>query len=345
METLLFIAGTLGYASYRIPVVMALPKRRILVFCEGRVNSAADHGLHRLLSRASDDAGETFGEQKVVAAEDDCTLGNPCPVYDRNTGRLWLFYNVTGAAITEKQIVSNQGERKIKLLYSDDLGDTWSQPADMTSKLSRPNWTIIGQGPCHGLQTKSGRLVIPCKHAVYPLMEHAGYFSHSVYSSDHGETWILGGDIGPDSNECSVAEIQDNILYMSVRRHPYDSGWIGRAYSISKDGGITWTDAVSDNALPDPHCQGSVINETEIGSGGFYPLYLTNAADNANRTNLTIRGSLDGGKTWTNLKTAEDPFAAYSDIAILEDRRFAWVYECGKKEGYEGIKLVIGSFT
>ncbi len=46
---------------------------------------------------------------------------------------------------------------------------------------------------CHGIQLKDyknkGRLVIPCDHIEAGSIK---YFSHVIYSDDHGETWKLG---------------------------------------------------------------------------------------------------------------------------------------------------------
>jgi len=40
----LFVSGTDGYKSYRIPAIVATNKGTLLAFCEGRRNNAADAG-------------------------------------------------------------------------------------------------------------------------------------------------------------------------------------------------------------------------------------------------------------------------------------------------------------
>jgi sialidase-1 len=113
---------------------------------------------------------------------------------------------------------------------------------------------------------------------------------------------------------------------------------------LSENGGHKWTVVTPDEYLPDPHCQGSVINSQKIASAGFYPLYFTNVNNLSSRTNLTLRKSIDGGKTWINLETIKDRFTAYSDLAILEDGRIAWIYESAEKQDYDCIKLIIKKF-
>ena len=42
--TAIFVAGTDGYKSYRIPAIVTTAKGTLLAFCEGRRNNAADAG-------------------------------------------------------------------------------------------------------------------------------------------------------------------------------------------------------------------------------------------------------------------------------------------------------------
>jgi sialidase-1 len=154
------------------------------------------------------------------------------------------------------------------------------------------------------------------------------HFSHSVYSDDHGKTWNIGGDIGPEGNECCAAEIKDGVVYMSVRIFPRKGK---RAYSISKDGGVSWGPLI-DTELPDPSCQGSVLAGPKAGKNGFYPLYLSNVANSSDRRGLTIRTSYDGGATWPESRHIEEGFSAYSDIAILDEHHLACYYEAGGAE-------------
>ena len=87
----LFYEGMEGYASFRIPSVIALPGGRVIAFCEGRLNSMSDYGTIRIVARISQDGGESFGPLRDVASDGNHTVGNPCPVYDAARGRLHLY--------------------------------------------------------------------------------------------------------------------------------------------------------------------------------------------------------------------------------------------------------------
>ena len=39
-----FISGTEGHKSYRIPAIISLPNNDLLAFCEGRVHGSGDFG-------------------------------------------------------------------------------------------------------------------------------------------------------------------------------------------------------------------------------------------------------------------------------------------------------------
>jgi sialidase-1 len=345
MKTTLFKAGENGYPNYRIPALLALPGNKIIVFCEGRFlnnETNSDSGAINIVARTSLDGGKTFGPQRLIAKDGENTVGNPCPVYDKDTGTIWLFLTGNDGTISEADIIANKGRRRVLVMHSEDLGETWSAIEDMTGTLSRANWTWYATGPCHGLRTKSGRLVIPCDHIVYPLVGgtvHQSYSSHIVYSDDHGKTWHIGGDLSATTNECCAAESKDGLLYITLRRVPGNGQ---RGFSLSEDGGASWKPA-ADTGIPDPTCQASVIAGPVAGKDGFYPLYLTNASHPKERRDLTLRTSYDGGKTWPDKRIVEEGFSAYSDLAIIDKDHLAVFYEAGgsEQEPYSEIVFTI----
>ena len=62
----LFVSGTDGYKSYRIPAIVTTTKGTLLAFCEGRKNNAADAGDIDLLLKRSTDGGRTWSAQQVI---------------------------------------------------------------------------------------------------------------------------------------------------------------------------------------------------------------------------------------------------------------------------------------
>src|SRR5262245_731300 len=61
-----YVGGEGGYASYRIPAIVASKKGTLLAFAEGRRDGAGDAGRIDTILRRSTDAGDTWGDMAVV---------------------------------------------------------------------------------------------------------------------------------------------------------------------------------------------------------------------------------------------------------------------------------------
>ncbi len=93
-----FVSGTEGHKSYRIPAVIGLTDGTILAFAEGRVKGSDDFGDINIVLKRSGDNGKTWGEISTIVDYDSLQAGNPAPVADLTDpdypdGRIFLFYN------------------------------------------------------------------------------------------------------------------------------------------------------------------------------------------------------------------------------------------------------------
>src|SRR5437762_12870400 len=86
-EVVVFAGRQDGYHTFRIPAVITTAKGTLLAFCEGRKNSTSDSGDIDVVLRRSTDGGATWSPLQLVADAGPDTIGNPCPVLDRTTGR------------------------------------------------------------------------------------------------------------------------------------------------------------------------------------------------------------------------------------------------------------------
>jgi len=323
-----FISGTEGYHTFRIPAVTQTSKGTLLAFCEGRRNSSSDTGDIDLVLRRSTDGGETWGPLQVVWDDADNTCGNPCPVVDRDTGTIWLLLTHNLGEDRESEIIAgaSKGSRTVWVSRSDDDGATWTAPQEITPTTKRPEWTWYATGPGVGIQTRSGRMVIPCDSVVAQSMEH---LSHVIYSDDHGETWWLGGVVGEKVNECQVAELSDGSLIMNMRNGRGAESHFRRV-SRSTDGGMTWSPIINQEPLVEPVCQASLV------SLGGDELAFSNPAS-TKRDAMSVRLSRDGGRTWPARRLLYAGPSAYSCLCALTDGRIGCLYERGVKHPYETI--------
>jgi sialidase-1 len=323
-----FTSGEEGYHTYRIPAVLVTKKGTLLAFCEGRKKGSGDSGQIDLLLKCSADGGKTWSRTQVVWSDGDNTCGNPCPVIDATTGTIWLLMTHNLGSDTEAQIVAgkSKGGRTVWVSSSTDDGHTWANPVEITKNVKKAEWTWYATGPGVGIQTKSGRLIIPCDHQLAGSRIQE---SHVIFSDDHGKTWKLGGSVGPQCDESQVVELTDGSLLLNIRSY---RGHNRRLISLSKDGGETWSKPVDDEALIEPVCEASIVGYPAIKDG----LLFANPASKK-RERMTVRLSRDGGKTWPAARVLHEGPAAYSCLAVLPDGSIGCLYERGERGAYETI--------
>jgi sialidase-1 len=359
-----FVSGTDGYKSYRIPAIIKSPNNDLLAFCEGRVHSSSDFGNIDIVMKRSSDNGNTWSPIFIVANYDSLQAGNPAPVVDLTDpafpkGKIYLFYN-TGNNF-ESEVRKGLGVREVWYITSIDNGLTWSKGVNITTQTHRPNqikynpsyhfnedWRSYANTPGHALQITSGlykgRIYIPANHSVGEPQNHFNdYVAHGYYTDDHGLSFKLSESVNiPGSNESTAAELSNNGLLMNARNQ---NGEIkSRLIAISHNGGANWDTTYFDTQLPDPVCEGSILN---IGvKDKKQVLAFVNAADTKNRNNLTLRISFDEGKTWAknilvDASKEEKEMAnnsAYSDIVLLKKSNIGILYE---KDNYTTIVFTV----
>ncbi|MBN2138714.1 MAG: exo-alpha-sialidase [Sedimentisphaerales bacterium] len=345
----LFTSGTDGYDTYRIPALLTTNRGTLLAFCEGRKSGQGDSGNIDLILKRSYDCGRTWTAQQIVWDDADNTCGNPCPVQDRQTGDIILLMTWNHGDDRESEIKKNTGEdtRHVYVTRSTDDGKTWSQPQRITDSVKKPEWRWYATGPGIGIQLKTppytGRLVIPCDHSIVAENDPDGYNSHVIISDDNGRTWRIGGAITPKVNECQIVELTDGTLLINMRN--YDRSKNTRAIATSSDGGETFSAVSHDPALVEPICQAAFIRYSLESINGKNRLLFSNPAqpDSGNRKQMTVRLSLDEGKTWPVSRVLYAGPSAYSSLAILPNNDIACLYEAGEKSPYETITFA--SFT
>ena len=334
----LFVSGDDGYNTFRIPAMTVTNNGTLLAFAEGRKNSSSDTGDIDLVLKRSTDGGKSWSPLQVIWDDGENVCGNPAPVVDRETGTIFLLMTWNLGADREPQIIdlTSKDTRRVFITHSTDDGITWSTPVEITKDVKRDDWTWYATGPCQGIQLVhgpcKGRMVVPCDHIEAGSKK---YFSHAIYSDDHGKTWQLGGNSPVDQvNECTVAESSDGTLLLNMRN--YDRTQKNRKTAISRDGGATWTDFKSDVVLVEPICQ-AAMHRYSFSQEGTGRLLFSNPANTDKRCNMTLRLSYDDGVTWAKSMVLYPGPAAYSEIVRLPDGDIGCFYEAGYERPYEGI--------
>ncbi|KAJ7995113.1 hypothetical protein DPEC_G00241200 [Dallia pectoralis] len=261
--------------TYRVPALLYLSRSNsFLAFCEERL-SPSDAQAHLLVIRRG-----TF-YRNYVEWEDMRVLGtaclaghrsmNPCPLYDEFTGTLFLFFiAVLGHTSESYQLITGKNVTRLCFISSTDQGNTWSPAIDLTKKVlgdTIKEWATFALGPGHGIQLKSGRLLVPAYAYHIDCRECFGQRCQTTphafcfHSDTHGQTWRFGEAIpGPDSVECQMVSVDEedgtNMLYCNAR-----SPLGCRVQSLSLDDGDIFQDGQLVQRLTEPlnGCHGSVV--------------------------------------------------------------------------------------
>ena len=327
-----------SHNNYRIPSLIVTSKGTLLAFAEGREGD--DSGDIDLLLRRSTDNGHTWGEQIVVWDDSSNSCGNPCPVIDHHTGRIFLFMTWNLGSDDEAAIIRKEGAdtRVPYMCYSDDDGLTWSELLNMLQSCKKDGWGWYATGPGIGIQLTSekyrGRLIVPCNHSYDDPGNRNrygfGYGCHVLISDDSGDTWRISESVVPEVNESQVVERSDGTLMLNMRSY---LGKSCRAVATSDDGGETWSKVRHEPQLVESICQGSILR---FGSYRHSQLYLfSNPAVPIGRSHMTIHASFDDCLTWSNSRLVYRGPSAYSCLAALPDGSIGLFFEAGKKSPYE----------
>jgi len=332
-----FVAGQDGVHTYRIPAMVLSPSGVVLVFCEARKQGIRDASPTDMVLKRSLDGGKTWlPMQTLVRGAGADALMNPVAVVDRATGTVFLLCCNTNR--------KTRGEhRRHLLLSSRDDGATWSAPVDLGERITGYDDTFV-PGPGCGIQTSTGRLVVPgyTSPEMIDAKNEQGFRSRVIYSDDRGKTWRMGKPVDKHTNESQVIELAAGRLMLNMRQ---GTGQSCRAVALSKDGGETWEPVSWDRALNECPCQASFLRHSSADKNGRSIILFANP-DNAGerfgvveRTKLTVRISYDEAQTWPVKKLIHAGPSSYSGLVRFPDGDVGLVFEGGEKHRREWIRF------
>jgi sialidase-1 len=340
--TRLFEGDSGGYKLYRIPGIVVTKRGTILAYTEARRTGSGDWDSIDILMRRSADGGATFSPQEVIARAPgkierssvaiernqgkpgDITYNNPVAITDANGAVHFLFCVEYMRAF---------------YMRSEDDGQTFSVPVEITGVFDefRPEyeWRVIATGPGHGIQLRSGRLLVP----VWLALGTGGNGHHpsvnaTIYSDDGGGTWHRGEIVMrsttrfPDPNETSAVELADGSVMLNVRTEASENR---RTVVTGEDGATHWSTPHLAEDLADPICFASMVRLSSNRILFVNPDNLVRAdgkdSRGKDRMNLTVKLSYDEGRHWTVKRTVEPGATGYADLAVMRDGTILCLYE------------------
>ncbi len=363
----LFVAKQGGYALYHIPSLLVTQKGTILAWCEAR-NPHSDWANIDFRLRRSTDDGKTWSAPATILKVDDPKPKNPMALRLKGVNPDYVTYNncvlIPDRDGTVHAVFCLEYMRAFYARSSDD-GATWSKPVEITATFeqfrSRYDWKVLAAGPNHGVQMRSGRLVVPVWISTGTGGNaHRPSVTATIYSDDAGSTWKAGEIAAPDTpewinpNEAIGLELVDGRYMLNIRS---ESKAHRRLVTYSKDGATGWSKPEFHDALLEPICMASLIRLSAQPQSDKNRILFSNPhnldrADgkgqpgvSRDRKNMTVKLSYDEGTTWPVSKVIDAGPGAYSDLAVTKAGTILLMYGSGGEPRFAGSQLTLVRFN
>ena len=311
MPTILFSkSDSLNGGCYRIASLITAQDGTLVAVADQRFNSCGDLKYNddiNIVARRSFDNGKTWTNiETIVNLPKGESASDASMVLNKLTGEIILFYNYM-------DLENAKDIYRQFYVISVDNGKTWSISYEITSQIAPENsqrdFKFITSG--RAVQAKNG--------IIYQTLVDLQKGVYVFNSKNNGFSWnLFAGPVQPADETNIVALDNGNILLNArVKKLGYR-----KAYEFLPNGKLLRDEIVKD--LPDPACNASMINY-KVGNESV--LFFSNANSQKARENMTIKYSLDNGKSWSQGKTLHPKFSAYSSLTQLENNDLGILYE------------------
>ena len=231
--------------------------------------------------------------------------------------------------------------------YSDDDGQTWSAPRDITPGIRQDWMKFLGTGPGTGIVLRTGahkgRILVPAY--TTNNISHLGgsQSSRLIYSDDHGVTWHAGeapndnrpvenkiihssnmNNGGAQNTESTVLQLNNGDVKLFMRGLTGDL-----QVATSKDGGVTWEKTIKRYPeVKDAYVQMSAIHT--MHDGKEYILLSNAAGPGRERKDGLVHLACvekNGELTWIKHHLIQGGEFAYNSLQDLGNGEYGILYE------------------
>ena len=302
----------------------------------------ADGAKYTLRGTEVYDADGSKTDYTVDEGSAENAYHNKGDLYDNGeyVGNIYLSGQNTGNDSAPLQVLKTC---YLWLTYSDDNGETWSNPVNISGMVKEDWMKFCGTGPGFGIEIQNGehagRLVFP----IYYTNNGGFQSSACIYSDDGGVTWqrgmspndARGEGMGDSQNpnfsqqltESQIIELNSGNL-LQFMRNTGGSGLV--AVSRSTDGGATWSAPVNTQAT-EVYCQLSVLHYGTTEDGKDRVILSNPGGSGRNNGTLRIGVVTETDDSfsieWTESKMFSPGNYAYSCLTDMGDDMIGLLYE------------------
>jgi sialidase-1 len=194
-------------------------------------------------------------------------------------------------------------------------GESWSaaNPATVRDRSNGRIWV-------HYIRCKPGRGSVNARPGTDDIQNMVRY------SDDHGLTWQRGAMVPGEhgGNEDQLVELADGCILLDFRQETGPHRWI----AISQDGGRTWSDPRPGETVT-PVCCAIERYTLKTAGDDRDRIVWTGPKGTERRTNLVVRISEDEAGSFPRERLIAEGSAAYSDMALLQDKSVGVLWEQG----------------
>eukprot|EP01084_Bolivina_argentea_P301937 521049_1 len=313
-----FWHGDNGIPCIRIPAITQTTGNTLLAFAECRHWTGdgcapsnvdidgieAGHVTYVCMKRSTDN-GKTWTPNITYPIGTYITHSQPTVVFDKVTSTTIL------------QVLSNSST--VWQVTSTDNGQTWTKPYDIGAQIGN-QYKNSEIGPGRGLQLEYGAN----KGRIMFIAHHGAYEEDVIwYSDDNGKTYNLSETIFPGMDEAQLVELTNGSVIANMRNNHYfktPNGYSYRGYSISNNGGVSFTKAIADYpSLLSPVCMSTII-------GYNNKIYFANPDNAHTRINMTVKVSHDGFNfnVLNNIFTGPSAYSCLTTVGIDNTIGLLW---------------------
>eukprot|EP01051_Picozoa_sp_SAG22_P000052 SAG22_NODE_1_length_62449_cov_158.689270_52_plen_929_part_00 len=316
--------GESGYYDFLNPAVIRTdPGQALLIFAEARKGYGGDFDQVDIAMKRSTSSGMSWGPLRTVASDKlyKSTYGNLAPVV------------VRGAAPAVLLVWCVNNSRVYTMRSSDSEGVVWGAIRDITPQVNKRGWGWMATGPANAIVTSKGRILVPVdawqanRSEMGHLPDNALQGTSRCLISDDGELWTVGEPVNSPNgtDECAIAELADGSIIMSHRMNARAATNGCHHFAKSTDHGSSFQAYETNECLPDPTCQASLLavqgGKSVLLAGpligaGMPPGYNRSNGSPPDRVDLTVYKSHDG-RSWSELEILFHGSSEYSSMVQI----------------------------